>query len=137
VFAAIAAGAAGQGVGFVDHQQRAVFAGEGAHGVEKARLGQHHADIGEHRLGEHAGHVARGHRGAQSVQVVELDHPGVGREVLHLAEQAGAGVGGAVGIEIDEHVVDRAVIAAVEHHDVFAPGERARPAQHKAVGVAG
>ena len=38
--------------------------------------------------------------------------------------------------QIDEDVVHGAVIAAVENHDLLAPGRRARPAQHEAVGVA-
>jgi hypothetical protein len=38
--------------------------------------------------------------------------------------------------EVDEYVVHGAVIAAVEDHDVAAPGRGARPAQREAVGVA-
>ncbi len=134
---AVAAGAAGDGVRLVHHQQCVVLAGERAHGFEKTGLGQDHADIGEHRLGEHAGDVACGQRGPQAVEVVELDHAGVGGEVVDLTQQAGTGVGGPLRVEIDEHIIDCAVIAAVEHHDVLAPGECARPAQHEAVGIAG
>jgi len=123
-------------VGLVQHQQAAVAVDQGGGGLPEAGLGQHHADVGHHRLGQHAGHVARCQRGLQRGQVVELHHAGGGGQVLHLAQQAVALLGAAVH-QIDEHVIHRAVVAAIEDQQGLAAGDGAQPAQHEAVGVGG
>ena len=53
----VTARAGRDGVRFVDQQQRACLASKSAERVMEARLGQHHAAIGEHRLGDDAGDV--------------------------------------------------------------------------------
>ena len=54
-------------------QQRAGLAGQRAQAVVEAGRGQHHAAIGQHRLGDHAGDVAVGQRSLERRQIVELD----------------------------------------------------------------
>jgi len=71
----------------------------------------------------------------ERVQIVEFDDARVREQVVRLPEQAVALHGAAVD-EIDEDVVDGAVIAAVEHDDRVAARRGARPAQHEAVRVA-
>ncbi|ABA52578.1 hypothetical protein BURPS1710b_A1291 [Burkholderia pseudomallei 1710b] len=131
----IAAGAAADRMGFVDREQRAVAARERARFAPEAGVGQHHADVRQRRLGEHACDLAVLQRGFERGEIVEFDDARVCRQIVRLAEQAVALHRPAV-CEIDEHVVDGAVIAAVEHDDVLAARGRARPAQHEAVRVA-
>ena len=71
---------------------------------------------------------------SSAAQVVELDHHRVFGQVVHLAEQAVALHRLAVD-QIDEHVFDGAVVAAVEHQDLAPPGGGADPAHDVAVGV--
>ncbi|MNE30468.1 hypothetical protein D3C80_1239850 [compost metagenome] len=134
--ASAAAGAGGQGVGLVDDQQGADLAGQLAQARHEARLRQDHADVGQRRLAEHRGHVAGGQRRLQRGQVVERHHAAVLGQVARLADQPrtvhGVAVAGA-----HHGLVDGAVVAAIEHQDHLAPGDRPRPAQDEAVGVGG
>ena len=57
-------------------------------------------------------------------------------QVIGLADQAGARLGFAV-VATHHHVIDGAVVAAVEHQQHFALGDRPRPAQHIAVRIRG
>ena len=132
----VAAGAAADGVGFVEHQRGAVVADQRLRGAPVAGLGQHHADVGQRRLGQHASDVAAGQRGFECGEVVELDDHGVRGEVVDLAEQAVA-LGGPARDQVDEHVVDGAVVAAVEDDQLAPPAGRAQPAQHEPVGIGG
>jgi hypothetical protein len=56
--ARIATGAGADGVRLVDQQQRARAPRRLAQGIVKARLRQHHADVGEGRLRDDAGDIA-------------------------------------------------------------------------------
>ena len=136
VGARVTARAAAEGVCFVHHQQAAVAPDQCAGLRPVARVGQHHADVRHHRLGQHAGDVAGRQRGLQSSQVVEFDHPGGRGEVLHLPEQAGALHGPALD-QVDEHIVDGAVVAAVEDQQHAPAGGGTQPAQHETVGIGG
>ena len=69
----VAAGPRGDRVRLVDDQQRAGGAGRGAQRVVVAGLGQHDADVGQRRLGEHARDVAVGELALERLDVVELD----------------------------------------------------------------
>ena len=113
VFAGIATGAGRHAVRLVDDQQRAIFAGQFAQCRVIAVVGQHHAHVGHDRFGQHASHIAIGQRRLERRNVVELDDLGELREVAHLADQGGVGVGRAA---VDGHVglIDRAVVAVIE-----------------------
>jgi len=50
----------GDGVGFVDDQQCAIFTREFAALFQEARIGQDHADVGHRRLAEQGAHVTLG-----------------------------------------------------------------------------
>lgn len=104
--ACVAAGAAAQGVRFVHHQLAAVATDDVNRALPEAGLGQDHADVGHHRFGQHAGHIAQRQRGLQCGEVVEFDDARGGGQTVHLAQQAVALHGAAVG-EIDEHVIAR------------------------------
>ena len=86
-----AADAGAEGVRLVVDEQRAGLVAELAHGLEEARLGRHDADVGHRRLHEHAGDVARRERGAQRLDVVELDDLGRLRRVDLRADVARLG----------------------------------------------
>ena len=58
---------------FIDDEQRAVLAGEIAQGLMIAGLGQHDADIGQRRFGQHTSDISMGERRFQRVEIVELD----------------------------------------------------------------
>ena len=126
----------GDGVGLVDDQERTVLAGQLAAFLHEARVGQDHADIGHGRLAQQGADVALGQRRFQRLDVVERDGAAVFGQVVGLADQAGAVHGLAVAAA-HHHVVHGAVVAAVEHQQGLAPGHRAGPAQHVAVGVGG
>ena len=133
----VAAGPGADGVGLVDDEQRARLRGGGAQRVVEPRLGQDDADVGEGRLGQHAGHVARRQRGAQRLDVVERHHPRGQCRVDLRPEAAGSGHHRAVGPEDHERLVDGAVVAPVEHGHLRPAREVAGEAQHEAVGVGG
>ena len=123
-------------MGLVDDQQRAVFAGEVAQPRMEARLRQHHADIGQRRLRQHAGDIALLQRRFQPRQIVELHDRGPEGQIIGLADQSPAGHRPAIP-EAQEGIVDRAVIAAVEHQHLGPAGDGAAPADDEAVGVGG
>ena len=66
--AGVAAGTGADGVRFVDDEQRAVLAREFSQCLMVAGIGMHDADVGQGRLGEHAGDVAMGQRLFQSAR---------------------------------------------------------------------
>ena len=136
VRARVAAGTRGDRVRLVDQQQGAGVAREAPQlGVEPG-LGEHHAGIGHHGLGDHAGHVAVRERGFELGQVVELDDARELSEVGGLAQQART-VHGAPAHEPHEGLVHRAVVAAVEHQDLRPTGDGACHAQREAVRIGG
>ena len=104
--------------------------GQLASGGVLAGLRQHDADVGHRRLGQHAGHVAGGQRPLQRRDVVEL-HDARGRR--------GGSTGGPMlprraatrpsPSSVDERLVDRAVVAAVDR-----PGPSGRPVTCRASG---
>ena len=123
-------------MGFVDDQQAAVLARQLAALLHEARIGQHHADVGHRRLAEQGADVALSQCGFQRCDVVERNGAAVLGQVVGLADQTGAVHGLAIAFA-HHHVVDSAVVAAVEHQQGLALGDGARPAQHVAVGIGG
>ena len=123
-------------VRFVPNQQRAMARASFAQRFQIARLGQDHADIGHRRFGQHAGHIAFGQRRFERSQIVEFDHHGVLAQIVNLPDQATPQFRHAI-TQIDKHIIDRAVIAAVEHQHLVAPGDPPAPADHRTVGLAG
>ena len=121
----------------VDDQQRAGVAGRGAQRVVVAGVGEHDADVGQRRLGEHAGDVAVGELALQRLDVVELDDArGLG-ERDRRPDVALALDDVALRVERRERLVDGAVVAPVEHEDLRPPGDRAGDPDREAVGVGG
>ena len=98
------------------------------------RLRQHDADVGQRRLGQHRRHVARLERSPQRVDVVELDHLRRLHRIDGRAHVPGPRPRHAV-VQPDHRLVDRAVVAPVEHQHLRPPRQRARDPQHPSVGV--
>ena len=123
-------------VGLVDDQQRAVLAGQLAHRLVVALVGQHDADVGQGRLDEHAGDVAVGQLALERLDVVDLDDAGrLGRvhrrpDVAHAGQHRPPVLG-----ELDEGLVDAAVVAPVLDQDLRAAGDLAAEPDRPAVGV--
>ena len=113
-----AAGTGAQGVRLVDEQERARLAGQPAHGVVVAGLGQDDADVGQGRLDQHDGHVAGGERAFQGLDVVEGHDLGRLRRVDLRAEVAAPRLDPAVRRQPGEGLVDRAVVAVVVDDDL-------------------
>jgi hypothetical protein len=126
-----------QGVRFVDGEQHIVPGAACAQGLEKAGLRQHHAGIGHHRLGEHAGDVAACQCLFHGSQVVELDHRSRGARIMHGPDLPGPRQRGAIGAHDHHGLVDTAVVAAIEHQHLRPARGHARQAQHGAVGIGG
>ena len=124
-------------VGLVDHEQRACAIAQLAQRLVVAGVGQHDADVGERRLGEHTRNVAGRERGLEGGEVVELHDLRSERGVDGRADRAVAHDDGAGRVERGERLVDRAVVAPVEHEHLGAPGDLAGEAEHEAVGVGG
>ena len=104
--------------------------------LPKPALGQHHADIGHHRFGQDAGHIAGCQRGLQRREIVELDHArGLG-EFMHLTEQT-VTLHRLAPDKIDKHILNGTVVAAVKHQQDFALCRCTNPAQHEAIGIGG
>ena len=82
----ITAGAAAEGVGFVQNQHGSVLVDQVLCLCPIAVCGQHHADIGHHRFGQYTGNVTTAQGRRQRRQVVELHHHGVLGEVVHLTQ---------------------------------------------------
>ncbi len=116
-------------------QEGAVEAGEAAQGVMEARVGQHDADVGECRLGQNTGDLARGKGCFEGCRVVERHHHSRLLGVHLGADAAFPWLGPAVGAEGHQRLVDAAVVAPVEDEDLVPPGEKARITQHEAVGI--
>ena len=123
-------------MGLVDDQQRAVFTRQLAALLHKAWLGEDHADVGHRRFAEQGADVAFSQRRFQRSHVVERDRAAVLGQVIGLADQTAARHGFAVDAT-HHYVVHGAVVAAVEHQQGFALGDRAGPAQHVAVRIRG
>ena len=102
----------------------------------KARIGQHHAGIGQHGLGDDAGDIPVLQRCLERWQVVEFDDLGGRRQVAEFPGQPWP-VGRPAGHDAHHRLVDRAMVAAVEHQDLLASGDGAGDAQREAVGVGG
>ena len=109
--------------------------GNRLHRLQETRQRRHQAAVGQRGLGQHRRDVAAGQRRLDRRSIVERHDDGADRQILHLAEQAGAGERAPVVGAVDQRVVDGAVIAALEDQQLRPPGDRARPAQHEAVGV--
>ena len=124
------------GVRLVDDEQCAGPAGEFPERRVEARLGMHDPDVGERRLGQHARHIAMAQRGFQRRQIVELDDACRERRVHGRPDVPLARHHAAVP-KRRERLVDRAVIAPVEHQNLGAAGNFARQADGEAVGVGG
>ena len=132
-----AAGPGGERVRLVDDQERAVLAAEEAHLLHVARLRQHDSDVRERGLHQEARHVLVLERPLQRADVVELRHPrGLGG-VERRAHEPGPRAGEALLVEDHERLVDRAVVAPVEHTDSRPAGHVAAHADHPAVRVRG
>jgi hypothetical protein len=125
--ARVAAGTGADGVRLVYQQERPGAPRDRAQGVVEARLRQHHADVGERRLGDEAGDIAGRQRRFERSDVIELDDLGMGGEIEGLADQARAVDRPAV-LQPHEGLVDGAVIAAVEDEDLRPAREPARQA---------
>jgi len=100
-----------------------------------ARLRQHHACVGQRRLTQHAGDIARLERLFECRDVVEFDHARGAREIVNLSDQARL-ADRAPAFKSDTGIIHHAVIAAVEDHDEAPPRDAARPAQDRPIGVA-
>ena len=100
-------------------------------------LRQHDADVRERRLGEDAGDVTAGQRPLERDDVVERHDRRRQRRVDRHADRAGPSDDPAVAVERHERLVDRAVVAPVEHQDPPAPGGQPGDPQGEAVGVRG
>ena len=123
-------------MGFINDQHRAILAGKLAQRLVKARIGQDHAGIGHHRLGQDRSNLAGFQGGLDGGDVVEFHRRGDQRQVGHLAQQAGA-VHRFPVLKRDKDIVHRAMIAAVEHQNLGATGDGTGHAQRKAVRIGG
>jgi hypothetical protein len=121
-------------VRLVDDEERPGARARGAHPRPVARLRQDDADVGERRLGQHAGDVAALQLGLEGLGIVELDDRGGLGGIDRGADQAFAGTRPAV-LQHDEGLVDRAVVAPREHEHAGAARELAAEAQREPVGV--
>ena len=128
--------AGGDGVGFIDDQQAAIAARQFAALLHKAVCGQDHADIGHRRFAQQRADIALRQRRLKRVDVIERDRPAIPGQVIGLADQPGTMHRGALAIA-HHHVIHGAVVAAVEHQQCLALGDRPRPAHHVAVGIGG
>ena len=122
-------------VRLVDQQQAAEAAGQLAQAGMEAGFGQHHAAVGQHRLGDDAGDVAMAEFAFQAIEIVEFDDPRRLRIVAELAGQAGTVDRPAIA-QPHEGFLDGAMVAAVEDQDLRPAGDGAGDAQRKAVGIA-
>ena len=100
----------------------------------KPGLGQDDADVGQRRLGQHAGDLPVGEQALDGPEVVELAHPRGQRRVDGGADVARARPRPAA-VERDEGLVDGPVVAVAEDEHVRALRERAAEPQRPAVGV--
>ena len=132
--AGIAAVAGGDGVGFVDDEQRAIAARQGAQPVVEPGIGQDHARVGHDGFGQDGGNLAGGEGRLNSGEVVEFHASGQLAKVGDLTHQA-LPIGGLAVGEFHHRIVNRAVVAAVEHKDLGPPGDGAGDADGKAVGI--
>jgi len=121
----------------VDHQQRAVTAGELAQGLVVAGLGQDDAHVRHRRLRQHARHVAFRQRALERVDVVELDRPRGDRRVDCRADVPLAAARAPVSIRDRERLVDGAVVAVRVDEHLRPARYLARDPQRGAVGVGG
>ncbi len=121
-------------MGLIDDQQAAVLARQLAAALHEARIGEDHADVGHRRLAEQGADITLGQGGLQCCDIVEGDGAAVLGQVVGLADQPRAVHRLAVPVA-HHHVIDGAVVAAIEHQQGLALGDGARPAQHVAVGV--
>ena len=119
---------------FVDDQKRIVQVGKTPQARMEFRIGQHHARVCHHRFGQDRRDLATGKRGLDTGQVVEFNSHRALAQVAHLAQQTGTGDGLAV-LQLDHRVVDRAMIATVEHQHLAPSCHRAGDTKGKAVGV--
>jgi hypothetical protein len=132
-----AAGPRAERVRLVGDQQRARVVARGAQPVVEARLGQDDADVGQRRLGEHAGDLLVDQQALNGVEVVELAHARGERRVDGGSHVAGARARAYAAVERDERLVDGAVVAVAEDEHVRPPRHRPAQAQCPAVGVGG
>ena len=133
--AAVPAPARRNRVGLVPDQQTAVQAGQPPQFLQIAGQGLHHPNIGHHRFGKNAGDIGSCQRGRQRVDIVELHHHGRLADIMDLPDQALPRFGQSIP-QIDKHIVNRPVIATVEHQDFAAARDLTRPTDHRAIGFA-
>ena len=120
-------GAGADGVRLVDDQQRAGVARELAQAVVEAGVGQHDADVGQRRLGQHARDVARRQPASSASRSLNSTTAVVSRRVAPAARHCpAAGDGTPVASSEIERLVDGAVVAVVEHQHLRPAGELPR-----------
>ena len=73
-------------MGFIENQQRVGSTARLAQFAQKSFSGQYHTAIGQRRLGEHTGEFTRRQFGFDCLDVIELNHVGELRQVIHLSK---------------------------------------------------
>ena len=127
------AGADDLGVRLVVRQQRAGTPGQLAQALVEAVVRHQEADVvGQRRLGDHHGHLAGRERALQGVEVVERYDERPGGDVVR---QAGLLRHQAAVLELDQHVVEVAVVLAVEEQHLLAAGRGPGDPDHLGVGA--
>jgi len=121
-------------VRFVDHEQRPVFASQRAERIVKAGLGRDDADVRKRRLGQHAGDVAVRELPLERCDVVPFDDTG-GLVERHRRPEVAFALDDRGAVERGERLVDRAVVAPVEHEHLRARRDKAREPDREAVRV--
>ena len=119
-------------MGFVKHQDCAGFITQPAQFLQKPRCIAHHADIGHQRFGQYASNVATAQSSGERVHIVKLDCNRRRQQILHLPDQAWPVDCTAIA-QVDEHIINRAMIAAVEDQNLVAPSNPATPANNGSV----
>ncbi len=109
-------------------------AGELAQTFVKTLRREHHAAVGERRLGKHTGDVTMGKRVVELIEIVEIDHPGGRLRRLDDAHAAVPPDHPSID-QVDGGLSQAAVVAAVEHQDLWPPRDLAREPAGKAVGI--
>jgi hypothetical protein len=122
-------------MGLVDDQERLVPARELAERVVEPRLRGHDSDVRQRRLGEHARDVAVCEGALERLRVVPFDDSSRLVERYRGAEVALALDDAAAGVECRERLVDRAVVAPVEHEDLGPAGDLACEPDREAVRI--
>ncbi len=106
------------------------------HRVVVALVREHDADVGQGRLDQHAGDVAVSELALQRLDVVDLDDAGGLGRVHRRPDVALAGKHGLPVVpELDEGLVDAAVVAPVLDQDLRPAGDLAAEPDRPAVGV--